>query len=158
MALVRVIALAAVAACDPAGAQPGTASGLTTPAGWTALPELASATAAAAKDDGVTVEGSEAWGEPGRGCYAVWLALRGERATGAAVLDGLTAQGFTTTDVVKPETDDGVVSLAFDKPPFHGRVRAKITAGRVVAVACFANDREPATCDAPCLALLGSLP
>jgi len=155
---VAAFALALAAGCSPAGAQPSTSSGLTPPAGWTELPEIAAAAAAALRADGVTLEGSEAWGEPARGCYAVWLALRGPHAAAAQVLAGLEAQGITLADVVKPETADGIATARFEKAPYRGRLRARASAGRLVALACFANEREPASCEAPCTTLLGGLP
>lgn len=160
MDLLRLSALAClVVACRPAGAQPSASSGLTAPEGWISLPEVAAAAAAAAaRDDGLTVEGSEAWGEPARGCYAVWLALRGPRAAAAQVLSGLEAEGLALTDTVQPETPDGIATARFEKAPFRGRLRARTSAGRVVTLACFANEREPTSCEAPCTTLLGGLP
>lgn len=199
MALLRlsvragVMALAAswFAACGQAGADPSVTSGLAAPRGWKTLPEMASAVAAAAKGNGVTVDGAEAWGEPSRGCYAVWLALRGEGASAEQVLAGIGAQPWTTTNLVKPDTTDGLVALTFEtrsptadaaptgepsghaagsaagsaSPPVirttgthRGRLRARIAAGKVTALACFANEREPVACETPCTTLLGGVP
>ena len=65
------------------------ASGLTPPAGWQALPEIATAVGAAARAEGVTVDGAEAWGEPAMGCYAAWVSLHGDGATSQQVMKGL---------------------------------------------------------------------
>jgi hypothetical protein len=156
MALLR-LALVSLAACGQAGAQPSATSGLAAPAGWRALPELASAIVDAAKTDGVTVDGAEGWGETSRGCYGIWLALHGSGATADAVLAGLATEKLAVSDVVKPD-GDGVVSATFAKPPFSGRLRARLADGKLTALACFANAREPKSCDAGCTTLLGGVP
>lgn len=163
MALLRLALTLGLVACGHAGAEPPVeqpiASGLQAPAGWESLPDIAQAVATAAKGPGVAVDGSEAWGDRGRGCYAMWLAMRGDGASATAVIEGLSAEGLTTRDVVTPPTpEQGLVTLAFTKGTYQGRVHARIAAGKVTALACFANDREPRTCDAPCSALLGALP
>ncbi|MBA3541019.1 MAG: hypothetical protein H0T79_15520 [Deltaproteobacteria bacterium] len=164
MAQLRLAALTLLAtACAPAAAgqpsaPPTTASGLTAPVGWQVLPELAKAVAGAAKADGIVVEGSEAWGEPARGCYAAWIALRGSDANVLIVEDalaGLAAEKFAMTNVIKP-TSDGVLAFGFERAPYRGRVRARLDGGHLAALACFANEREPASCELPCTALLGS--
>lgn len=166
MALLRLMLLS-LAACGQAGAQPSAASGLTPPAGWIAIPEIATAAATAAKGGGVTVDGAEAWGDPARGCYGIWLALHGEGASAEQVLAGLGSEPVSLRDVVKPETGDGIVSLGFEtsKAPattvrgtYRGRLRARIAAGKITTLACFANDREPNACDGACTTLLGGLP
>jgi hypothetical protein len=123
------------------------------------LPAVAQAAASAAKGPGVAVDGAEAWGDRARGCYATWLALRGHGASATAVLAGLTTDGLVTRDVVQPaKPDDGIVTLAFTKGVYNGRLRARVAAGKVTALACFANDREPGACEASCTKLLGGLP
>jgi hypothetical protein len=159
MAQLRLIAIAMVA-CTPAVADPvGATSGLTAPAGWRAAPELAIALAGGAKASGVVVEGSEAWAEPGRGCFATWIALRGGDNTLLAiddVLAGLAAEKIAVHDVVKP-AGDGVLALAFARGSFTGKLRARLDRDRLVALACFANAREPASCAAACATLLGAI-
>lgn len=157
MALLRVT-LVALTACGQAGAQPTATSGLTAPAGWIAIPEIATAVASAAKVDGSTVDGSEAWGDPARGCYGIWLALHGDGASAEQVLAGIAGQTMTTTNIVKPDTADGIVTLSFEKGTHRGRLRARIAAGTITALACFANEREPVACEAPCTTLLAGLP
>lgn len=157
MALLRLAAIA-LAACGQAGAQPAATSGIKPPAGWQALPELAGSVAKATAAPGVTLDGAEAWGETARGCYAVWFGLHGAGATADAVLAGLAAEKLATTNVVKPESGDGIVSLAFAKPPYTGRLRVRTAGGALTALACFANQREPKACDGPCTQLLGALP
>ncbi len=160
MAQLRLIAVVALAACAPAAADPpGAASGLHAPAGWRVLPELAAATGGAAKADGVVVEGSDAWGEPTRGCFAAWIALRGGEDTLLAiddVLASLAAEKIAARDIVKP-AGDGVLALTFARPPYTGKLRAKLDRGHLVALACFANAREPASCEASCATLLGGI-
>jgi len=157
MALLRLMLLA-LAACGQAGAQPSATSGLTAPVGWIAIPEIATAAATAAKGDGVTIDGAEAWGDPARGCYGVWLALHGDGASAEQVLAGLTTEPITTTNVVKPESGDGLVAMSFTRGVYRGRLRARIAAGKITALACFANEREPIACDGACTTLLGGLP
>jgi hypothetical protein len=62
------------------------------------------------------------------------------------------------TEVVRPTTADGVLAFAFDRPPYHGRVRAHLAAGRVRAIACFENQREPTACEAACTRVLQGVP
>ncbi len=161
MALLRLASLGLIsglAACGQAGAQPSATSGIAAPAGWTALPELAATVAGATRTESVTVDGVEAWGETARGCYAVWFTLHGAGATANAVLASLATEQLTTSDVVKPESGDGVVVVTFAKPPYKGRLRARLAEGKLTALACFANQREPRTCEAPCSVLLGAIP
>lgn len=164
MAQLRLIALAALAACRASEAGP--TSGLTPPPGWKALPELATAVTAAAKQTSITVEGVEAWGEPARGCYAAWMALRGASGAPAAIADPMLASlsaelpGLTVNDVVKPDpkvTEAGVLSLSFTRPPYRGKLRAPIAkTGAIGVLACFWNVREPVVCEAACNQLMGS--
>lgn len=162
MALLRLASIVALGACGQAGAQPGAQpsapSGIAAPSGWTALPELAKSVGDATKADGVTVEGVEAWGETARGCYAVWFRLAGAGANADAVIAGLAAEKVATSNVVRPDAGDGITALTFTKPPHAGRLRVRTQDGKLTALACFANQREPASCDAPCTALLGALP
>lgn len=161
MALLRLMlggAIAASAACGQAGAQPTETSGIKAPAGWQALPELATAIGAAMKGERATLAGAEAWGEPARGCYGVWLALSGDGASAQQVLAGIEAEKIELTNVVKPEGAEGLVAASFVKGRYHGRLRARVTPGRVAMLACFANDREPGACEQSCTTLLGGLP
>jgi len=156
MAELRVIALAAAlaaAAGAPAWADEAPRSGVTPPAGWRALPKVAAALADGAKSDGVVVEASEAWGDPGRGCFAGWLALRGAGvATADQVVAGLA--GTTVTDVAPSA---GAVTLSFARAPFHGRLHATLDGEAVRALACFGDGREPAACDAACATVVSGV-
>jgi hypothetical protein len=52
-----------------------------------------------------------------------------------------------------------VLSLAFERAPYHGKLRAQLAKdGAITALACFWNDREPAACAAGCTAMIGSMP
>ena len=158
MAHLRLIAIALVAACGQAGAQAGAAaSGITPPAGWQPLPEIARAAAESARASGVTIAGGEAWGEPTRGCYAVWLRLVGG-VSAEQVLAGLASESIQTKDIVQPTADTtsegGLLSLAFDKGGYAGRMRARIERDQITALACFANDRERTICETACATLL----
>ncbi len=164
MAQLRLIWIAALAACRASEASP--TSGLTPPAGWKPLPELATAVTEAAKPTSINVEAVEAWGEPARGCYAAWMALRGASGTPAAIAETMLASlsaelpGLTVTDVVKPDpkiTDAGVLSLSFTRPPYRGKLRVPIAkTGALGVLACFWNVREPVACEAACAQLMGS--
>jgi hypothetical protein len=163
MALLRLIAAISAcvvaAGCGQAGAEATASSGLLAPAGWKPLPDLAQAVAPATKAAGVTIDGTEAWGETAIGCYALWLKLHGVGATSEAVMNGLDLARISVRDVVAPEPgEDGLVALTFERPPYRGRLRARMAGGSITALACFANDREPSSCDQPCTTLLGGLP
>jgi hypothetical protein len=186
MDLLRVTAVAIVA-CSAAGADPAAPpSRVAHPEGWKQLPAVATAMATAAKAEGVTVDAADAWGEPAHGCYAVWLELHGGTSDAPALADqvlagiaraGPSRDGAAPTrvarsgdatagwreeiairEVVKPTDRSGVLAFAFTSAPYHGRVRARLGKGRIAAVACFANEREPLACDATCAQLLEVAP
>jgi hypothetical protein len=155
MAQLRLIAFAiACAACGRSEAAP---SQLQAPAGWRSAPELAKAASDAA---GSAATASEAWAEPARGCYAVWLALHGAAASSDAAADQLLAGvqklGVTARDIAKGKP--GELAFGFDKSPYRGRMRALLaTNGDVSALACMWNEREPKACETACGAMLGAL-
>ncbi len=142
-------------------------SGLVPPKAWQGDSELAKAAALAAADPkaGVAVAGSEAWSDPSRGCYAVWLGLRG----GAAPIDVAAEQLLAALAKELPEVvvrevskpgggaqERGTLALAFEARGFHGRLRADLAHdGEVRALACVWNRREPKLCEAGCTALFG---
>lgn len=163
-----IAAAAAIAAigCRTSEADPG--SGLSPPAGWQALPQLAAAATDAAKADGVTIEGSEAWADQARGCYAAWVAWRGAKGAPEKLADALvlavssekSLEGIAVRDIAKPTpgANVGVVSLGFERGEYRGTFRAQLTReGQVAALACFWNQREPAACEAGCGKLVGSM-
>jgi hypothetical protein len=155
---------ATITACAPADAQP---PAIEPPPGWTPQPAIAAAAKAAAGKQ--TVDGVEAFGEPAMGCYMLWMSLRG---TGSAkdVAEQLIAslakpastdpkaakpqRTLAIDDVVKPTADTGVLSLAFTSPPYEGRMRVRLGGGKLVTLACFANQREPLACATACTAVL----
>jgi len=144
--------LLGLAACR-ADAAPS--SGVHVPATWRAMPELAAAVAS-----GGHAAAGEAWGDPAAGCYAAWLAVRGEAVGADAILAEVRrdAPGITLTDVVKPQ-GPGKLAFSFERAPYHGRVRATVASdGEIAALACFWNDREAAACALACTSVLGSLP
>ena len=160
--------LAALSACGPAGAQPEpvgastvNASGIHPPAGWQALPSVAAAARTAAGAGGVTVDGVEAWGDPAMGCYAVWLALHGAgggpEALAEQILAGLAAEKVTASEVVQPGSEPVLVAT-LERAPYRGKLRARLGDGRISALACLANPREPLACAAACAPLLGAVP
>jgi len=166
MALVRLIAALALALAACRASEAGSTSGLTPPAGWKPLPELATAAGEAAKQANILVDGSEAWGEPARGCYAAWFALKATPAAPAKIAEQLVASmtadvpGLATSEVVQPDAkaEAGVMSLAFAKAPYTGRVRTQIAkTGALTLLVCYWNEREPAACETACTGLLGAL-
>ena len=148
MALVRLVALLALASCGRASGDTGSASGLAPPAGWRALPEVAAAIGTKAELDGV-----EAWGDPARGCYAVWIAARGGGDLVGELLAALAADKIATTDVVKRS---GTLAFTLERGAYRGQVRAQIDDRSVSALACYHNLREPAACESACAAFLGA--
>jgi hypothetical protein len=168
MAELRLIAIGLLALGACRSSEAGPTSGLTPPTGWQPLPQLASAASDAAKSARITVDGVEAWGEPARGCYAAWFALRGSGGAPDAMADqvlrGMTVDpslfGILVHDVVKPATGakTGVLSLGFDRGAYRGRLRANLSSdGKLAALACFWNTREPIACEQACVGLLGSM-
>jgi hypothetical protein len=148
--------------------QADTGSGLTPPQGWRALPTLAQAARDAAKRATLAVDGAEAWGEPSRGCYAAWIALRGTGAVPEAMaqqlVTGLSADpsliGIVIRDVEKPAAgaQSGVLALKFQRALYSGRLRASLGSnGAIAALACFWNQREPVACEQACIELAGSV-
>ena len=162
IALVACRAAAADSGADPsAAAEPGAAIAIAPhgdpPAGWRALPAIGAAVANAMRSDGAATSiAVDAWGTPAAGCYAVWLALQGAAGDAPAladrVLGGLSE--LPIGDLVKPTGAAGLLSFAFARPPYRGRLRARLGLGRIAAVACFGNAREPAACDTSCARVL----
>jgi hypothetical protein len=161
---VTVVTIGSLGACRTSEAGPS--SGLTAPAGWRLLPELAAAASDAAKQASVTVDGVEAWGEPSQGCYGAWLGLHADVSAASKLADAMLANisvdlpGVTISDVIKPvaTADAGVLSLAFVRPPYQGRLRSQIAGtGALGVLVCFWNPREPIACEAACAQLIGSM-
>ena len=157
----------ALAACSASDAAPGSGGSAlppgvtppfatpvgsiaTVPAGWVSLPALALAGRGA-----IEKSTADAWGEPAMGCYATALTFP-ERGPVRALLDDV-KKAASVRDVVEPSAAGGVLSFAFDKDPYKGRVRANLDGRTVTALACFWNDREPAACEAACTAMIGSM-
>jgi len=151
-----VLALAACGSADATPPAEATASGIQAPAGWQTLPAAAGAAKLAATASNVTVDGAEAWGDPASGCYALWIQLHGGSdgadALGAQILEGLAAEKITTS----PEPGDGF-ALAIERAPYKGKLRAQLGDGRITALACVANQRDPAACETGCKSLLGAI-
>lgn len=168
MDLLRLTAIAAVA-CQAANADPSpvaepvhtpSVQGVAHPGTWRALPAVATATAGAVAGAGITVDLADAWGDPAMGCYAVWLALRGATDDPAALADQVIAglTGLAPSAIARPSPPDGTLGFAFARPPFRGQARVRLATGRISAVACFGNDREPADCAADCTGVLEHAP
>lgn len=168
--MTSLVAAAALAACSPSDAAPGSggpppgvnppfapprAQLATPPAGWVPLPQLA--TAATGVLAGAT---ADAWGEPAMGCYAAIMTFtaKGKAGSIARRLRAQAEAAVKLRDVVEPaaSAETGVLAFGFDKTPYRGRVRVTIDAG-VTALACFWNDREPVACEAACTGLLGGM-
>lgn len=170
MAQLRLIALVACVACTAAcrSSEAGPTSGLTPPAGWRALPDVAGAAREAGLAAKATIDGVEAWGDTARGCYGVWLAMSSDAGAPDVLADKLlssltsapTLAGITVTDIVKPPkaVDSGMLSLSFSRAPYSGKLRAQIgKTGAYAVLACLWNGREPAACEAACTVLLGGM-
>jgi len=140
----------------PPAAAPLAAPHAAPPDGWTQLPAIARAVATAATEPAASSVEADAWGDPAAGCYAVWLELHGAAGDAPAlaerVLAGLT--GLTIGELAKPAGPDGELAFAFARPPYRGRLRARLGHGQIAAAACFGNQREPAACDAICARVL----
>ena len=158
--------LIALASCAASEAAPSpTASNIAAPKGWIADPALAKTAATAATGDKVSVLGSDAWSDGGRGCYAIWLDLSGAAGPVDAAADGLIAAmskeltGVKIRDRQTPVPGEtGTLAFAFDKAPYHGKLRAELTkTGEIRALACMWNQREPKTCETGCTVLLGAV-
>lgn len=153
-----MIAAVALIACGSAKAQPEPVAPVAPPPGWQPLPAAIAAAKGAAAATGITVDDARAWGEPTTGCYALWFALHGGGAGADALakelVDGLVAEQFAVRDSTLA---DGMFELAIERAPYRGRVRARLGGGRVAGLACVANQRDPASCDAPCKAMLGAI-
>ena len=164
--LALVLLAAGFAACSNADAESGAVtppagikppSGIKPQAGWSAQPAIVAAAKTALGK--TKVDGLEAFGEPSMGCYSVWMALQssgGAKDVGEQVLKGL--EKVTIKDVVKPTADDGVLALTFEKPPYRGRLRARISKGSIKALACWWSNREPVACEQACTNVLGGRP
>jgi hypothetical protein len=153
MAQLRLMAVV-LAACNASDAAPPPVAPpdppiATVPDGWVPLPALELAAR------GVTGTPTDAWGEPAMGCYATSLTLP-ERGKVGALLDDV-KKSVTVSDAVVPSAAGGVLSFAFAKGEYKGRVRANLDGKNVTALACFWNQREPAACEAACTAMIGSM-
>jgi hypothetical protein len=164
-----VLGAFALAACSIADADPVPSASRDSarPAGWKRLPSVAAAVGAAARGDGIAIDAVDAWGEPAIGCYAVWLTLHGRGGDARALADQVLASlaqasqassAISISELALPTGVDGVLSFAFARTPYRGRVRAQLAAGRIALTTCFANQREPGACDAPCASVLRGAP
>lgn len=146
---------AAPTTIPPTTAPPPVIRGRAVPARWTELPAMASAMAAAAP--GAT---ADAWGDPAQGCYAVWLTVPGTAGDARALADQLVTNvtGLAPSEVVRPTAADGELTLAFARPPYRGKLRARLGHGQILATACFGNQREPLACNAACARVLQDVP
>ncbi len=159
-----VTAVLAASGCGHADAEPGQPaadrSGLTPPKGWRPLPAVVAAVSLVAPAPGVTVDGIESWGHTSMGCYALWIALHGSggspEALAQQVLDGLAAEKIAVSDVVTP-SGEGVLALTLDRKPYRGRLRARVEDGKLTALACVHDQREPLACETACTGVLEAL-
>ena len=150
MALLRLTtaSLFALAACSTAGADSSSVaenvfSGYKPPTGWISLPAVADVMRDVAVASHAKVVGREAWGEPSRGCYAVWMKLSGSGATAEAVAssfggtDAVKAGGaILTSDIVKPTAVPGTLSLSWKRGAYAGKLRARIEKDSVAMLSC----------------------
>jgi hypothetical protein len=165
---VRAVLAVAVASAACRASEAGPGSGLVPPSGWQPLPALATAATDAAQSGGTRIDAVEAWGETARGCYAAWIALQGGGGDPAAMADQLVTSlsaepalaGIVVRDVIAPAAGgkSGVLALTFQRGVHRGKLRATLASdGKVEALACFWNQREPIACEQSCTTLLGSM-
>ncbi len=152
--------MSGAAAGSAVGARGQGIEGVTIPAGWRPLAELAGALPAHASGAQVVVESRQGWGDPAQGCFAllqrVSAPARGfhlGRAQ-AALLQALQATGFTA--------GPNAAELAFVGHGVQGRMRSTTQPEAqdriaVVSLACFYNGREPDRCRPTCDAMLDSV-
>jgi len=150
--------LCVLAACGSAKAQPDPVAPVSPPPGWQALPDAVTVVKTAAGATGITVDDVKAWGEPTTGCYALWFALHGggggAESISKAIVEGLTAEKFVASESALA---DGFFELAIERAPYKGRMRAQVGDGKIAGLACVANQRDPASCEAPCKTMLGAI-
>ena len=151
MAKLRLIAIPLVLGTIGEAAPGGK---LVPPKGWLVDATLSATAARAAAGGKIEVLGSEAWSDASRGCFAVFLDLRGGPTTADDVVAAIANEKVQTRDVVK--TPDSL-ALGFEKAPYRGKLAAKLVGGEVRALACMWNQREPKACETGCATLLGSL-
>jgi hypothetical protein len=148
------------AAGSGAGARGQGVEGVTIPAGWRPLAELAGSIPAQASGAQVVVESRQGWGDPAQGCFAllqrVSAPARGFHLgrTQAALLQAMQATGFTA--------GPNAAQLPFVGRGVQGRMRSSTQPQAedriaVVSLACFYNDREPDRCRPTCDAMLDSV-
>ncbi|MBK7073475.1 MAG: hypothetical protein IPH44_14350 [Myxococcales bacterium] len=156
-----LLALLGLVACQAASAQQAPAptalalAGVIAPApGWQPLPAVATAATEAVGAAAL------AWGDPGRGCYAVVIGSRAVRQNPEDALAEL-GRGLAKVAGLTGWQIDGLDARgAVARGPLTGALRATaVAAGNdavVVAAACVANAREPATCAAACQGVLAA--
>jgi hypothetical protein len=150
MAQLRLIAIPLVL-CTASEAAP---SKLAAPKGWLVDEKLSASAASAAAGEKIEVLGSDAWSDASRGCFAIFLDLRGGATTTDDVVAAIANEKIQTREVLaKPDS----LTLTFERAPYHGKLAAKIAAGEIRALACMWNQREPKACEAGCATLLGEL-
>ncbi len=135
------------------------AEGVTIPAGWRPLAELAGAIPTA-RGAPVVVEARKGWGDPAHGCFALMQRVSAPAKgfhlgrTQAALLQAMQATGFTA--------GPNAVELPFVGRGVQGRMRSSTLPEAqdriaVVSLACFYNGREPDRCQPMCDAMLDSV-
>lgn len=153
--------LAALAGCQAAAAQQSPAPPalalagvIVPPAGWQPLPAVATAATEAVGAAAL------AWGDPGRGCYAVVIGSRAAKQNPEDALAEL-GRGLTTVaGLAGWQVDNLDARGTVTRGSLTGALRATaVAAGNdavVVAATCVANAREPATCAATCQGVLAA--
>jgi hypothetical protein len=176
----RLIALAALAACEASAAQPAPppavaaptaiqpALAAALPAEWVPLPAIAAAALTAAREVPGVTAGAAAWGDPAAGCYVLAADVHGaHRDRLRTVLDRmgwqLDAQAVMHAwQVPATDADPAELTGRLTVGGLTGSVRGLISFDaralpRAGLAACFYNDREPKACEAACAQLLPQL-
>lgn len=125
---------------------------------WERLPAVERAASAAVP----TPLAVRAWGDRGRGCYALTLTADGAKSVAGSVNALRASLGATasTLPAAQGETYDHTAPIEVGKLRGAVRVSAKRIGdarARLDAVSCSFNDREPAICEALCKKLLAEV-
>ena len=149
---------------------------MTLPASWKPMPEVVKTVEDALAESEINGAAVAAWGDAGRGCYAIQLAAREKGAPVARVEAGLRkgfgappasaegAEGAATGSAAtgSAAANAGSAELAFElSTPLPGLLRTRLRydgeATRLAAAVCFFNARYPEQCRRHCDSALASL-
>jgi hypothetical protein len=148
------LAVIALAGCGRAVAQTpepavlDVAAVITVPSTWASQPTIAAAA------EHAVPAGAMAWGDPGRGCFAAIVGVRGERQSVAAALEQTrrnlsTTLGLTDWSATASE-GRGLVARGTMRGIVRTAALSASTGTAVIIATCVANPRGPDACLALC--------